>query len=242
MSSFKFHLVTVVGIFLALALGIFIGSTFTEEGIILEQRGTIQRMRQDIDDLQLEKKAIQDEAKEMAGTMVVLQDWLGGVAEIYWQANPVEKNVWLIECGFDLSGPEEILSTRIVLENPDQEIFELLANSIVNGHHARLAWMDDGFRVEGNLTAPDYVLLAINPNQYAQELKALAEKLVNAGFPVIALGVEGWEGLAEMVGSPLYSSVSHLDTPLGLYCLGWIFQGKSGHYGRDNILPAGVWD
>ena len=60
MATFRFHVVTVMGIFLALALGIFIGSTFTEEGIILQQRGTIERMRANID-------ALQDEAQGAQG-------------------------------------------------------------------------------------------------------------------------------------------------------------------------------
>lgn len=245
MSNFKFHLVTVVGIFLALALGIFIGSTFTEEGIIIQQRGAIEQMRADIDILHLEKRELLNQAEKMTGSIMLLQDWLGGLSEIYWQSNPVDGKIWLIEGGDfspdNLSGYlTQVISTRITLEDLNPETIERLTDAIVNGNCGRLAWMDEGMKIEGSLASPDYVLIALNPSEYAEAARTLSGALVNAGIPVVALGFTGWEGLADLLNSPLYSSVSHLDTPLGLYCLGSIFQGQSGHYGIDNLLPAGV--
>lgn len=244
MSNFKFHLVTVVGVFLALALGIFIGSTFTEEGIIVQQRDTIERMRTDIDNLFAEKHELLAQADKQAETMTLLQNWLGGMTDFYWQAHPVEKQVWLVHNGDfqpKILGSyllDNVVGTRIQTPILDAESAQVLARAIADGSYAEIDWGEAGVNVEGNWSAPDYVLLAINPGQDAEVSRIFVDNLLAAEIPVISLGLTGWEGLADLADNPLYSSVSHLDTPLGLYCLGAILQGQGGHYGLDNLLPT----
>ena len=243
MSNFKFHLVTVVGLFLALAVGIFIGSSFTEEGIIHQQRDAIDHMRADLEALRDERRELLAEANRRAETMALMHDWLGDMTEVYWLGNPVKKSVMLIhngDFGPDYLGEylrSNVIKTQVVLEAQEMETAQILASAIISGDGESLLWMSDKVTVQGDLSLPDYVLLALDQDLMLS--KALAEKLLDAGVPVVALGRTGWEGLAELVRHPLYASISHFDTPLGLYCLGAIFQGQLGHYGVDNILPPG---
>ncbi|HOB35020.1 MAG TPA: copper transporter [Bacillota bacterium] len=238
MATFRFHVVTVMGIFLALALGIFIGSTFTEEGIILQQRGTIERMRANIDALQDERRELRDYAEGQARTIALLEGWLEDLLDLYWQKVSVSgRGVLICREDFAVEMLEPALAVvQAQIKLPDACISSAdLAAAVragdVAGLHAQ------GVVVEGSLRPPDFVLLALNPGREGAVAQELAEALLAEELQVIALGTTEWEGLADLTSHRLYYSVSHLDTPMGLYCLGAILQGQGGHYGADNILP-----
>lgn len=240
--NFKFHLVTVVGIFLALALGIFIGSTFTEESIILQQRGTIEGLRHDIEALQEQRRELASLVDSQQEAMGLLENWLGDLQEGYWQTNPVAAQAVLIyDASFNVEflGPfldPEVVQAQIYLDAGDSALAEAITEALVRGDGANLAGLED-IVMTGKLTAPvNYIFLAVDT--HAPDLaRDLAASCLEAQLPVIALGNSATSGLAELISHNLYNSVSHLDTPLGLYCLGAILQGQGGHYGMDNLLP-----
>jgi hypothetical protein len=242
MANFKFHLVTVIGIFLALAVGIFIGSTFTEEGIILQQRNTIEGMRTSLDNLAKEQSRLLTEKDEQEKSMSLLQSWLGDMSQLYLEANPIQQNALLIYAqDFDPAYlgsyfNENVIGTRLHLDTLDVETADCLVRVLVQGDKE----LPPGLEWEGQYSQPDYVLLAPGQNGGWGEIKSLAIGLLNAEIPVVALGLSSWEGLADLVEHPLFASVSHLDTPLGIYCLGAIFGGLGGHYGLDSMLPGGI--
>lgn len=242
MSNFKFHLVTVIGIFLALAVGIFIGSSFTEESIILQQRRTIDELRNDVSVLKGERNELLAEAGRRAEAMALMNDWLGDMTDVYWLANPTEKKALLIhdnEFGPELLGnylAANVVQTEVVLQSEELEAVNYLARAFLD--EEQTPWLGEGISIVGELRAPDIVLLGL-PEIGFEAAKTLAQSFLEAGIPVVALGKSGWDGLSGLVQHPLYASVSHFDTPMGLYCLGAIFQGQTGHYGVDNILPRG---
>lgn len=244
MANFKFHLVTVIGIFLALALGIFIGSTFTEESIILQQRNTIESMRENLDNLAKEQSRLQREKDAQAETLSLLQSWLGDMSQLYLEANPIQQKAALIYAG-DFNPEylgsyfnENVIQTRLQLDVLDLETAEILVQVLVQGDKQSLAALEEGIKWEGDFVQPDYVLLAPGQKGEWTEVKTLAVGLLNAELPVVALGLSDGKGLADLVRHPLFASVSHLDTPLGLYCLDAIFRGQGGHYGLDILLPG----
>lgn len=239
--NFKFHLVTVVGIFLALALGILIGSTFTEEGIIQQQRGTIERMREDIELLQDQRRELRGLSSAQGETITLLEEWLGDLQGVYWQANPVTAKAVLIhDSSFDpeFLGPflnAGVVQTQIRLDWDQFAWVEDLAEAIIRNDLSDLYSLE-GVALSGELTAPvNYIFLAVDPGKM-DLVQIVATSCLDAQLSVIALGSAG-EGLANLVSHNLYNSVSHLDSPLGLYCLGAILQGQGGHYGLDNLLP-----
>lgn len=240
--NFKFHLVTVVGIFLALAVGIFIGSTFTEESIILQQRGTIEGLRHDIEGLQEQRRELANLVDSQQEAMVLLEDWLGELQEVYWQTNPVAAQAVLIyDASFNIEilGPflnPQVVQAQICLDGGDCALAEAITGALVQGDGASLAVLED-IVMTGELAAPvNFIFLALD-TQEPSLAQALASSCLEAQLPVIALGNSATSGLAELISHNLYNSVSHLDTPLGLYCLGAILQGQGGHYGLDNLLP-----
>ncbi|HCX78487.1 MAG TPA: hypothetical protein DG577_03640 [Firmicutes bacterium] len=243
MANFKFHLVTVVGIFLALALGIFIGSTFTEESIILQQRNTIESMRESLDNLAKEQSRLLTEKKTQAETLSLLQSWLGNMSQLYLEANPIQQKAVLIYAGDfnpDYLGSyfnENVIQTRLQLDSLDLETADILVQALVQGDKQLLAGLED-IKWEGELGQPDFVFLAPGQGGGWAEVKTLAVGLLNAELPVVALGISGWESVADLVRHPLFASVSHLDTPLGLYCLDAILRGQGGHYGPEILLPG----
>ncbi len=66
MPGFKFHIVTVVGIFVALALGIVIGTSLSDNIIIESQMSTIQLMQNRINSLENEKSDITEQMQKLA--------------------------------------------------------------------------------------------------------------------------------------------------------------------------------
>lgn len=244
MTDFKFHLVTVIGIFLALALGIFIGSTFTEESIILQQRNTIESMRESLDNLAKEQSRLQTEKEDQAAALSLLQSWLGDMTQLYLEANPIQQKAALIYAG-DFNPEylgsyfnENVILTRLQLDILDLETAEILVQALVQGDRQLLAGLQEGIIWEGEFVQPDYVLLAPGQSGGWTEVKTLAVGLLNAELPVVALGLSSCQGLADLVRHPLFASVSHLDTPFGLYCLDAILRGQGGHYGLDILLPG----
>ncbi|MFW5981609.1 MAG: copper transporter [Halanaerobiaceae bacterium] len=60
--TFKQHVITITAIFASLCLGILVGSTIVgEDGLLLEQRKIINGIRNEIDNLELEKSKLADE-------------------------------------------------------------------------------------------------------------------------------------------------------------------------------------
>lgn len=239
--NFKFHLVTVVGIFLALALGIFIGSAFTEESIILQQRGTIEGMREDIAALQDQRRELKSQVRSQEDTIALLAGWLGDLYETYWLTNPVAAKAVLIhDASFDpeVLGPlqsADVIQAQIRLESVNFLLPELV-RTLVQGDGFSLAGLE-GISLKGEVTAPaNFVMLALDPAE-KDFTRDLASSFLDAQLPVIALGSSAGAELSGLIRHDLYNSVSHLDTPLGLYCLRAILEGKGGHYGRENILP-----
>ena len=244
MANFKFHLVTVIGIFLALALGIFIGSTFTEEGIILQQRNTIESMRLSLDNFAKEQSKLLEEKEIQTEAFTQLQSWLGHMFDLYLAANPIRQKAVLIYAGDfspDYLGSyfsQNIIQARLRVDSLNTETAGILVQALIQGDTQLLARLAEDIDLEGDLGQPDYVLLAPGQNGGWTDFKSLAVGLLNAEVPVVALSLSGREGLPDLVQHPLYASVAHLDTPQGLYCLNAIFQGEKGHYGPEIMLPG----
>lgn len=247
MPSLKFHIITVVSIFLALALGIFIGSTFTEETIILHQRNTIERMKTDLENMAGEKSLLLAEQNVQASTLSLFQAWLEALSKFYFEANPLEGSAGLIYGeGFDPTVLGEYFNDRVVkfrlkLGNLDAEKAMLLATAIVSGDEAPLHQLTETEALDGSFLCPDYILLAppLDSEQWTA-LGTLATTLLNAELPVVALGLDGVTELAALSQHPLFASVSHLDSILGIYCLDAILRGRGGHYGAELLLPEQV--
>lgn len=244
MPSIKFHIVTLVGIFLALAVGIFIGSTFTEETIILQQRDTIERMKADLEDITGERSLLVSERDVQATTLALLQDWLGAFRQLYFEANPLERTAALIYGeGFetDLLGGyfcDNVVKIKLAVDCLDIKNAEVLAAALIQGNGEELEQVFGPVAAVGQFERPDYVLLAppVDLEQWPA-VKIIAITLLNAEFPVVAIGKGGRTELAALVEHPLFASVSHLDSPLGLYCLDAVLRGQGGHYGMELLLP-----
>lgn len=66
MPGFKFHIVTVVGIFVALALGIVVGTSLSDNIIIESQMSTIELMQNRINTLETDRSNLIEQTQELA--------------------------------------------------------------------------------------------------------------------------------------------------------------------------------
>ncbi len=84
MLDFRYHITSLVAVFLALALGILLGSVIVDKGIIAEQQGAlIDSVKSDVKQVQSENKVLKkdlDETKELQDKLIplVVQERLSG--------------------------------------------------------------------------------------------------------------------------------------------------------------------
>src|SRR5918992_2622483 len=67
MISFRYHVVTIVAVFLALGLGVIAGTTVLDQGIVSELRGSIEREKQAVVELQDRVEGLEEEAATLQG-------------------------------------------------------------------------------------------------------------------------------------------------------------------------------
>lgn len=249
MSSFKYHAATIIGIFLALAVGIFIGSTSSEEVIIRYQRDVIEGLEAKNSVLAQQVKDTNEQLDGLTATAGMMQDLLQQLTRWYWLTNPSSQRVAFVYGGTGFSEQElsgsllgNLSQSRITISS-GEDVSAQVADLLISGDGDRLARIGDVAAVIGEIFRPDVVILAPGPGQENTILFAnLAQQLLTEGIQVVAVGKSEWNSLGSLVSHQLYSSVSHLDTPFGLLSLLAVLQGNQGHYGPDNLLPEGLWE
>lgn len=239
MGSFRFHLVTVIGIFLALALGIFIGSATSDEPIIRQQRDMIQSLEEKNYDLSTSLSQLQQEMEESALLLTAHRQLAEILSDAHWHFNPVDKLAMLVHGpGFSPQLLGCYLLNNVVQSTVaigDMADIEALTLAFLSGDFAGLP-----LSISGSPTLPDLVLVALGPReQWGATLEPLLNTVTARDIPVVVLGKEDWGMFSDLSSHPLFASVSHIDTPFGLYCLGEILRGEYGHFGPDRLLPGG---
>lgn len=239
MGSFRFHLVTVIGIFLALALGIFIGSTTSEEPIIRQQREVIERLEKNNHTLGQKIQQLEQQVEEQELMLAAHRQLTDIFSEVYWHSNPVEAQAMLVHGpGFSpqILGSyllDNVIGSMVAVAGEEVEI-EALTMAIASGNFS-----DIPLNISGRAAVPDLVLVALGPrDQYGELLQPLLSTLTGREIPVVVLGKRDWGTLSDLSPHPLVASVAHIDTPLGLFCLGEILRGNLGHFGPEQLLPG----
>lgn len=119
MPGFKFHIVTVVGIFVALALGIVIGTSLSDNIIIESQMSTIELMQNRINSLEVERSNLTEQTQRLAEDIKILrnsEDKLFAIAAENY--NDIE-NITVIAMGesLELQDLELVKSNKLYFEN-----------------------------------------------------------------------------------------------------------------------------
>src|SRR5262249_17634946 len=101
MINFRYHLVSLVAVFLALAIGIIAGSTVIKESILDQTQQTLDNAEKNLKDLEDTNNRLRaendqlkarDQALDTAGTTELLQDRLVGVPLLMLKVDGVDDN------------------------------------------------------------------------------------------------------------------------------------------------------
>lgn len=246
MTGYKQHLITVIGIFIALAMGIFIGSTTSDDIIIRQQREVIQDLEQKNNHLHENYVSLSQELEEFSTSMLMARQLVEQLTEWYLQLNPIQQKVMLVHDGKDFMPAElgsylmeNVIDVQLLLGDVTSKAATLVGRAITDGKEYYLGPLQDNLSFEGEWHAPDIVVLVVGPETNMQFITELGGFMLDKGMPVVAVGKGQRGSLAGLFEHALYSSVSHLDTPHGLYSLAAVLHGQSGHYGHDSVLFPG---
>lgn len=215
MANFKFHVVTVVGIFVALALGIVIGTALSDNIIIESQMSTIELMQNKINTLEGEKGNLIIELADLKGNMEELKESEERLFSLLLKDYEDIENVTLITFSNDntilelpvikrgkVSLQNVILINEERLESEDLQTFlgitqnvnkvfsEKLANFLHNGDDLSIKYLEeiDLLTFFGNydFTNQQFIFY-FTGDEEDQLLKIMAERLYGLNHKVVAI-------------------------------------------------------
>lgn len=119
MPSFKFHIVTVVGIFVALALGIVVGTLLSDNIIIESQMSTIELMQSRINSLEGEKNVLLEQTQNLGEDIKLLRSVEDKLFKVSIERYRDIENVTVIAMGerFSLYELELVKNDKLSFEN-----------------------------------------------------------------------------------------------------------------------------
>lgn len=119
MPGFKFHIVTVVGIFVALALGIVVGTSLSDNIIIESQMSTIELMQNRINSLEVERINLTEQTQSLAEEIKLLRNAEEKLFAIAIENYGDIENITVIAIGesLELQDLEIVKRNKLYLEN-----------------------------------------------------------------------------------------------------------------------------
>ncbi|SES62687.1 copper transporter [Anaerobranca gottschalkii] len=215
MANFKFHVVTVVGIFVALALGIVIGTSLSDNIIIESQMSTIELMQNKINTLEEEKAALIVEVGDLKGNIKDLKESEEKLFSLLLKDYEDIDNVTLITFSKDnpiselpiikrgkISFQNIILIDEERLESEDLQTFlgitqninkvfsEKMANFLHNGDDLSIKYLEEidlvTFYGDYDFTNQQYIFYFTGDGE-DELLKIMAERLYGLNNKVVAI-------------------------------------------------------
>ena len=114
MYDIKYHVASLVAVFLAIALGMFIGSALDGNGSIVQKQETIvQSLKADFDKLSLENKNLQTNNKELKKAETRTQQFGSRILPALVSNKLKGKKIMLVDCG-GTTGNQQVSSTLVL--------------------------------------------------------------------------------------------------------------------------------
>lgn len=242
----RFHILSLVAVFLALATGMVIGGVLSANGAIAErQQAMVLQLRQEFDSLRQREKAFADRVAALEDQARWDSDFASGVAPLVVGTRLAGRRLVL---AMDGAAPELERGVAEMLRLAGGDVSVMTAPPGPAGESVA-AWQEAGRAWGAALAAgrPDgVVLLALSGGrgQAATEgfLGAVIAALRPLGVPVV--GAETRESRPSLV--PFFrrqgvSSIDDADLLAGRVALVYLLAGARGHYGvkgtADGLLP-----
>ena len=212
MIDLRYHIATVAALFLALGLGIFIGSTVISDGILIkEQEQLIVRLEKEFDKLR-------DDNRSLKASVISLQESLNAYDELGKEIFPVlaQNKLARKSVGLIITNPDF---------NPEEFIGVLMEAGVEKVHQVRIT-KDFFFNKQSEKIVPDIiaiiagVFVSLGQEQTSGEL--IGSKFVNGSMagPVDYLLIIGGHTIntsidyAKLLDMPLVKEIMKLEIPI----------------------------
>jgi len=256
MLRFKDHIISLAAVFLALGLGILIGSGMGDDMLVKQQRLIIDQMSRDFQALR--EETIQLEAQirllnrdiylwekyqealypamvsgALAGKKTAIIKYGAkvpdGLTQILEDAGVITTSLLSIDLGRDWKGPATLLGGALA---------ELVGGNPLSGPEKET--LDEkllGGRIHlpnRQAGVPDMVIILVGNEKYvnAELVKTLCYRLAEANLPVVAL--ESSDIQDSLLGAFRefgFSTIDNVDTIFGQVTLLSVLAGRTGHFG-----------
>ena len=184
MISFRFHIVSIVAVFLALAIGIVVGSTVIDRAIVEGLRNRVDEVRDNLDERQAANDALQAQVDDLeafandaaaitvdgrlADTVAVVvtdegvdRDPVDRTIELLGQAGSTVRGVLTVDSSWVLEDPEQLAALAEVVdldaESTVEEIQARAASLLVTDLSSSVEVVDDGTGALDEISALDLV-------------------------------------------------------------------------------------
>jgi len=160
--DFRYHIVTLVAVFLALGIGIIIGSALLgNDAIVQQQKELTDRLEGQLDEMRTQNKAVQAKVEELEGNIIVQQQFEKQIMPALVTGKLIGKSVAIVETnnygmrdellnslemagaqvvsittvlnGLKLTNDKQEIINNLRLQSNDQEFTKQLVTQIVEG-------------------------------------------------------------------------------------------------------------
>ncbi len=258
----KYHVASLVAVFLALGLGIFIGSTIVGESLVTEiveqQEGIVSKLEGDFAALKNESKKYQEQITVLEETVQLYKRYAEESIPYLIKNKLMDKRIAIIQNGdleipsqflynLEIAGAQVISYTKFSQEFYENEKkIDVLVSTFsgmggekgdINKHEASLGRVDCVLIVHGNVNSA-----TVNINRFQRIEESLLNRLYEQGIPVYVAKEARYPVNMRLYQEFAVSTVDDIHTIPGQIALILAMAGYHGHYeikaSADFLLPA----
>ncbi|HHX74432.1 MAG TPA: copper transporter [Firmicutes bacterium] len=260
------HIISLVAVFLALALGILIGTGFSEDMLVTQQRLLIDRLMLEFSDLRAEQHRLEAQIQEQKRDLNLWEQYREALYDMQVPGSLAGRKLALVCHAAELpetvltlladAGAEPVAVLRVAEKRAGGQaaaglgraVCSLLAAGEAEGQAQMLQELQQDGRLSPELLLPeraDTMLLFLGEKErvdtvFVQELAAAA---ADCGLPLVGLENSGVKKSAlETVKAAGMSTIDNAETVFGQFSLLAVLQGVPGNYGikagADAFLPV----
>ena len=260
------HIASLVAVFLALGLGILIGTGFSEDMLVTQQRLLIDRLTLEFSDLREEQRRLEAQIQEQKRDLYLWEQYQKALYDMYVPGSLAGQKPALICHAAELpeavpalladAGAEPVALLRVAAKGTGEQAIASLGQAVCDllaaGDAERQAEVLQELQQDGRLSAElilpeaaDAVLLFLGEKEqvdtvFVRDLAAAAKSL---GIALVGLeNSKVKKSALEELKAAGMSTIDNADTVFGQFSLLAVLQGVPGNYGikagADAFLPA----
>lgn len=247
------HIISLVAVFLALGLGILIGTGLTDDMVVTQQRLLIERMTDDYRDLRDERKVLEADLRTLSGELYLWQRYREALYPGMFYGLLAGKNVAVVAHGAEIpdgvlnvlgDGQAEISSIIRIHNDAGAEtaglgsvLMALILGDITAEHKSKAADLAGAGTLEIQELSggrPDYALFIVGEKD-SMHVPLVHDFMAAADAALLTVVGLEWSQVADSLLKEFkaagYSTIDNADTVFGQHSLLSVLRGARGSFG-----------